>query len=84
MEQDTIFQNYHIFFNTSKCATNYVITFELYDGFIWSNNFEAKKTGKSAIGPWLSCPYKEHTQVDLSSSVGLGYDFGSKFGIYIS
>ena len=28
------FQNYHIFFNTSKCAANYVISFEIYDGFI--------------------------------------------------
>ena len=39
MKQDTIenvshFQNYHIFFNTSKCVANYVISFEVYDGFI--------------------------------------------------
>ena len=32
--RDTCFQNYHIFFNTSKCAANYVISFEVYDGFI--------------------------------------------------
>ena len=29
--------NYHIFFNTSKCATNYVVSFEVYDGFIGQN-----------------------------------------------
>ena len=29
-----IFKNYHTFFNTSKCAANYVISFEMYDGFI--------------------------------------------------
>ena len=27
------------------------------------------KAGKLAIGPWLSCPYNEHTLVDLPSSV---------------
>ena len=27
------------------------------------------KAGKSAIQPWLSCPYNEHTPVDLPSSV---------------
>ena len=32
--RETHFQNYHIFFYTSKCAANYVISFEVYDGFI--------------------------------------------------
>ena len=32
--RETHFQNYHMFFNKSKCATNYVISFEIYDGFI--------------------------------------------------
>ena len=27
------------------------------------------KAGKLAIWPWLSCPYNEHTLVDLPSSV---------------
>ena len=27
------------------------------------------KAGKSAIWPWLSCPYNEHTLMDLPSSV---------------
>ena len=45
--------------------------------FIWciwwfhrSKDFEAMKAGKSAIRPWLSCPYNEHTLMDLPSSVG--------------
>ena len=32
--QKKSFQNYHIFFNTLKCAANYVISFEVYDSFI--------------------------------------------------
>ena len=28
---------YHIFFNTSKCGANYVISFEVYDDFIGQN-----------------------------------------------
>ena len=28
------FQNYHIFFDTLKCAADYVILFKVYDGFI--------------------------------------------------
>ena len=35
-----------------------------------SKDFEAMKAGKSPIRPWLSCPYNEHTFVDLPSSVG--------------
>ena len=34
-----------------------------------SKDFEAMKTGKLAIRPWLSCQYKENTLVDLLSSV---------------
>ena len=30
----SFFQNYHTFFDTSKCAENYVISFEVYDGLI--------------------------------------------------
>ena len=37
--------------------------------FHWSKDFEAMKAGKSAIQPWLSCPYNEHTLMDLPSSV---------------
>ena len=37
--------------------------------FHWSKDFEAMKAGKLAIWPWLSCPYKEHTFVDLPSSM---------------
>ena len=33
------------------------------------HDFEAMKAGKSAIRPWLSCPYNEHRLVDLPSSV---------------
>ena len=36
MEQDT-FENVYLpikKFHTSKCATNYIISFEVYDGFI--------------------------------------------------
>ena len=65
-----IFKIIIYFFNTSKCAANYVISFEVYDGFIArSKDFEAMKTGKLAIRPWLSCPYNEITLVDLQSSV---------------
>ena len=55
-----------IFFNTLKCATNYVISFKVHDGFI---DFEAMKAGKLAIWPWLSCQYNENTLMDLLSSV---------------
>ena len=34
-----------------------------------SKDFEAMKTGKLAIWPWLSCPYNNHTLVNLQSSV---------------
>ena len=34
-----------------------------------SKDFEAMKAGKLPIWPWLSCPYNEHTLVDLPSSV---------------
>ena len=32
--EEHIFKIIIYFFNTSKCATNYVISFEVYDGFI--------------------------------------------------
>ena len=34
-----------------------------------SKVFEAMKTGKLAIRHWLSCPYNNHTLVNLQSSV---------------
>ena len=34
------FQNYQIFLDTSKCAVNYVISIEVYDGFIGQNVFK--------------------------------------------
>ena len=34
-----------------------------------SKDFEDLKAGKSAIRPWLSCPYNENALVDLPSSV---------------
>ena len=52
--------------------TLYVISFEVYDGFSRfhrSKDFEARKAGKSAIWPWLSCPYNKHRLMDLPSSV---------------
>ena len=62
--RETHFQNYHIFFNTSKYS------FEVYDAwFHRSKDFEAIKAGKSAIRPWLVCQYNESTLVDLPSSV---------------
>ena len=36
-----------------------------------SKEFEAMKAGMLAIRPWLSCPYNEHTLVDLPSSMYL-------------
>ena len=56
MDQDTI-ENLKVFvfqisyiFDTSKCATNCIISFEVYDGFngqkVWSN--EGRKVGHSA------------------------------------
>ena len=39
--------------------------------FHWSKDFEAMKAGKSAIWPWLCCPYNQHTLMDLPSSVHL-------------
>ena len=67
--QSNIFKIIIYSFNTSKCAANYVISFELYDGFI-SQDFEVMKAGKLAIWPWMSCPYNKHTLVDLPSSMG--------------
>ena len=51
-------------FDASICATNYIISFEVYDGFIWSKHFEAMKAGTLAIQPWLSCQYTENTLID--------------------
>ena len=62
-----IFKIIIYFFNTSKCAANYIISFEAYDDR--SKDFEAMKAGKLAIRPWLICQYNENTLVDLPSSV---------------
>ena len=66
-----IFKIIIYFFNASKCAANYVISFEVYDGFLGQNVFEVMKAGKLAIRPWLRCPSNEHTLVDFPSSVVL-------------
>ena len=34
LQRNTFSKLSYIFFNTSKCAANYVISFEVYDGFI--------------------------------------------------
>ena len=34
LQSNTFSKLSYIFFNTSKCAANYVISFEVYDGFI--------------------------------------------------
>ena len=34
LQRNTFSKSSYIFFNTSKYATNYVISFEVYDGFI--------------------------------------------------
>ena len=62
-----IFKIIIYFFDTSKCATNYVISFEVYDGR--SKDFEAMKAEKLAIWPWLSCQYNKNVLVDLMSSM---------------
>ena len=56
--------------------------------FIWgtwwfhrSKDFEAMKAEKSAIRPWLTCPYHEHTLVDLPSSVQTGDFFWPKWNL---
>ena len=68
------FTEQHIFkiiiYSFNTCATNFVISFEVYDGFIsGSKNFEAMKGGKLTIQTWLSCPFSEHRLLDLPSSV---------------
>ena len=50
------------FFNTSKLC-------HFIRWFHRSKDFEAMKAGRSAIWPWLSCPYDVHTLLDLPSSV---------------
>ena len=45
-----------------------IMSFHLW-WFHRSKDFEAMKAGKLVIRPWLSCPYNEHTLVDLPSSV---------------
>ena len=70
MYRATHFQNYHVpFFNTSECATNYVISFEVYDSFIGLKIFEVMKAGKLAVWPWLVGRYNENTLLDLPSPV---------------
>jgi hypothetical protein len=67
--QRNTFSKLSYIFNISKCAANYVISFEVYDGFIGQKDFKAMKAGKLAIRPWLSCPCNKNTLVDLPSSV---------------
>jgi hypothetical protein len=57
------------FSNTSKCPANYVISFELFDGFKGQKKFEDLMARKSVIRPWLSCLYNKNTILDLPSSV---------------
>ena len=64
--QRNTFLNISYLFSTSKCASNYVISFEIYDGFIVQNILKA---GKLSIWPQLSCPYNKNTLMDLPSSV---------------
>ena len=81
-------QNYHIFFKYIKMCCKLCL-------FIWgiwwfhrSKDFEAIKSGKLAIRPWLSCPY---TLMDLLSSVAepnngdielnIGYDKNYNKGV---
>ena len=70
LQRNTFSKLSYIFFNTSKCATDYVISFEV---LIWwfhrSKDFEAIKSVKLAIRPWLSCRYNKNTLVDLLSFV---------------
>ena len=39
--------------------------------FDTSQDFEAMKTGKLAIWPWLTCPHNKNTLADLPCSVDL-------------
>ena len=55
--QRNTFSKSSFFFDRTKYAINYVISSEVYDGFI----DQAMKPGKLAIRPWLSCPYNKHT-----------------------
>ena len=64
----------YIFFNTSICAANYVISFEVFDGFIGQNFLklwreETWPFGWGASRPWMFCQYKENRLVELPSSV---------------
>ena len=47
----THFQNYHIFFNVLKCAANYVIQFEVYDGFIVEKSLKLWRQESWPFGP---------------------------------
>ena len=59
-----------MFFDTSKCATNHVISFEICDSFIGQKDFEAMKAGKLAILPKIQPKFQ-------SPTAGLLYnDFG--------
>jgi hypothetical protein len=43
--------NYHLSFNTSKCASNYVISYAVYDGSIGQNILKLWRQGSWPFGP---------------------------------
>ena len=67
-----IFKIIIYFFNTSKFAANYVLSFEVYDGFIGQKILKIWRQESWPFRPvWLSCQYNKNTLVDLPSSVTL-------------
>jgi hypothetical protein len=64
-----IFKIIIYFFDTSKSAANYVISFEVYDGYIGQKILKLWRQESWPSGPWLSCPYNENTLMDLPFSV---------------
>ena len=49
--QRNTFSKLSYFFNTSKCVANYVISFEVYDGFIGQKILKLRRQESQPFGP---------------------------------
>ena len=62
LESNTFSKSSNNFFNTSKCARNYVISFEVYDGFIGEQILKLWRQESWPLGP---CWFAHLTRIRL-------------------
>ena len=68
--------SYIFFFNTSKCTANYVISFEINDGFIGQKTLKLWRQESLPFGPgWAA----ELPRISSWTSRGLGQKFVTRF-----